>query len=115
MSGSKVIKKISFEDISASHNYPASEIDILKKEFEYNLKVRSSSESIPLARIYQQKESKIYVKASNKGFSDQEIASNLKTFQSKKSSMYFHQKVFLILEHVKIMYHRLLYHLYIAQ
>ena len=61
MSGSKVIKKIFVEDISASHNHPASEIDILKKEFEYNLKVRSSSESITLARIYQQEESKIYV------------------------------------------------------
>ena len=47
------------EDIIESHNHAANEMHILKKEFERNLIVRSSTESLPMPKIYQQEETKI--------------------------------------------------------
>ena len=86
--GLKVSKIISADDILATHNHSSSEIHILKKEFEFNLMTRSASDTMALPKIYQQEESKIYRITSQKGISDEEIALNLKTFQSKKSAMY---------------------------
>ena len=63
-------------------------MDIIKKEFEYNMAIRSSTETLFLTRIFQQEESKSYVKASQMGVTDEEKAKHLKTFQSKKSVMY---------------------------
>ena len=85
------VSKITLEDITSGHKHSSSEIDVLAKEFEYNLITRSSSESLPLPRIFQQEESKSYKKASLKGFNDEEIAKTFKTFESKRSVMYKHK------------------------
>ena len=49
---------------------------------------RSTTETLPLPKIHQQEESKMYKLASQKGFTDEEIAKTLKTFHSKRAAMY---------------------------
>jgi hypothetical protein len=91
VSGNLVTKKISKEDIAATHKHDTSELDLLAKNFEFNLVSRAASEGIPLPRIYQQEQSKAYKIATEKGFSDQDIARTFKTFHSKKGAMDSHK------------------------
>jgi len=49
---------------------------------------RSTTETLPLPKINKQEESKIYKLASQKGFTDEEIAKTLKLYHSKRSAMY---------------------------
>ena len=87
VSGVKVDKKITSEDVAVTHKHPSSELEIIRKNFEYNLVARSSIETLPLPRVHQQELDKMYLLAAQKGYSDQEIVSTLKTFHSKKRTM----------------------------
>jgi hypothetical protein len=88
VSGVNVSKKFSLEDIEITHKHPASELEIIRKQFEHNLISRSTTETLPLPKIHQQEESKMYKLASQKGFTDEEISKTLKTFHSKRGAMY---------------------------
>ena len=46
-----MVNNVALEDISSGHKHSPSGIDVLAKDFEYNLITRSSSESLPLPRI----------------------------------------------------------------
>ena len=70
VSGVNVVKKLIVEDIAETHKHPSSELEILRKTFEFNLVSRSATETLPLPRVHQQEVDKMYNLATKSGFSE---------------------------------------------